>query len=245
MTGTIASLLGGLMGEGEGRGVRENTMTLAEILAALQDKARRMAEPNPFRVGDLVTVRRDADVKGCGEPHVVVDLLERPIVDDKAESGSNQFLRRYDMRVAHFQGDRLTVHAIDHSVLEPWTEAHAAVWLGRRDAGRAERPDSVSPHTPLTEIVRRLRAAGQRVTSAKIVWKQGDLVEIVGHKASNAAEPMLFGGRAIGFVELVDRSDDTTRVIYFDSDGDQRQQWFKPSDLQPYRSVGPVADEAG
>ena len=79
-----------------------------------------------------------------------------------------------------------------------------------------------------------------KLADAKITWKKGDLVELIGYEASHAAKPMQFEGRAVGFVVNVDHSDDTTRVVYFDEDGERRTQWFKPVDLKSFAAVEPV-----
>ncbi len=114
-------------------------------------------------------------------------------------------------------------------------------WRRRRPPGRAaggegDAGTAAHRHHP--------PAAGRspKLGDAKITWKKGDLVEILGHQASNAAEPMAFSGRSIGLVEVVDNSDETTRVIYFDNDGDRRTQWFKPVDLKPFTLETVVSD---
>jgi hypothetical protein len=211
--------------------------SLASRIAALRERAQRMAAPNPFKLGDVVTVRADADVKGAGQPHVVVEVYDKPIVDTKSETGSNQYLRTFDMRVAHFQGDHMTVHAIEHAVLEPWTEAHAQAIENRTRSDRSKGPTKILNTTSLQEVVRLLRSEGRRRLDAKITWKKGDLVEILGHEESRATEPMRFEGRSVGVVETVDRNDDTTRVIYFGIDGERCTQWLKQHELRPYSAV--------
>ena len=232
---------------GGGRSNRDDARTslsLDECIAALKDKAQRMAAPCPFSVGQLVTARADADVKGGGRPHIVVEVFDQPVTDPTAELGSNQFMRKYNMRVAHFVGNDMTVHAVDCSCFEVWTDAHANAWVAKQQAFQKKNgARQVSGETPLNEIVRLLRGEGRKLLEAKITWKKGDLVEILGFETSNAAKPMLFEGKAIGAVETVDKSDDTTKVTYFDDDGDRRSQWFKPIDLKPYMAVEPVQND--
>jgi hypothetical protein len=209
--------------------------SLEGCLAALHDRAQRSIAPCLFEPGDMVTVLPGSDVKGAGQPHVVVEVFAAPFIDQRAESGSNQFLRRFTMRVAHFQGDVMTEHAVDHGGFERWTDDHATAW---NVASVAEKTKSTAGKAHagmgLMEVVRILRGESKRLGDAKITWKKGELVEILGHDASNAAKPMAFEGRSVGLVERVDTSDDTTRVIYFDDDGDRRTQWFRPVDLKPY-----------
>jgi hypothetical protein len=242
MRGSLSSLLGGIGGGRRARSTRSNR-SLEALIAELHDTARRYAAPSPFRVGDLVTVRADSDTKGQGEPHVVVEIIDPPVVSDRAEAGSNQFLRKFDLKVAHFAGEHQTIHAIDSVVLEAWSERHAEAWQAKQQ----QRPEAdparkISADTPFAEVVRRLREERQRRVGGKITWKVGDIVEIVGHEDSNAASPMRFSGRAIGFVETIDSSDDTTRVVYYDEDGDRISQWFKICDLATFRAVEPVSE---
>ena len=215
-------------------------LDLDACLSALRDQASRMIAPCPFKAGDIVTVRAASDVKGAGNPHVVVEVLPEAVVDRRAEAGSNQFLRHYTMRVCHFHGDSLTVHAVDHSCFEPWNDAHASAWQSRREAARDNGQRKVDQGTPLTDVVRLLRGEGRKIAEARITWKKGDLVEVIGYETSHAAKPMQFEGRAVGFVVTVDHSDDTTRVVYFDEDGDRRSQWFKATDLKTFNAVEPV-----
>ena len=214
-------------------------LPLETCLAILRDHAHRMQQPCPFTAGDLVTVRAHSDVKGAGKPHIVVEVLAEPVVDMKAEAGSNQFLRKYTMRVCHYHGDSLTVHAVDHSCFEAWSEAHAQAWRSQQ-ATAANASNRISADAKLTDVVRVLRNEGRKLADAKITWKKGDLVELIGYEASHAAKPMQFEGRAVGFVVNVDHSDDTTRVVYFDEDGERRTQWFKPVDLKSFAAVEPV-----
>lgn len=243
MTGSFESMLSGLFSDdSEGDGTSERTtLPLGACIAALKDHARRLTTPCPFKCGDVVTVRPGTDVKGAGNPHVVVEVLTEPVTDRTAEGGSNRFLAKYTMRVAHFHGDTMTVHAVDHCVFEAWHEGHEAAWTSRQTSTSRKNTARPLASTPLNEVVRLLRAESKKFTEAKITWKKGDLVEILGHETSRAAKPMLFEGKAVGVVERVDHSDDTTRVIYFDDDGDRRTQWFKPVDLKPFSAVEPVS----
>lgn len=243
MSGTFEAFLSGITGgAGSDDGASDVTthLPLDVCLAALRDQARRIVEPCPFKAGDLITVRTGADVKGAGNPHIVVEVLAEPVTDTRAESGSNQFLRQYTMRVCHYHGDSLTVHAVDHACFEPWTDKHAQDWQAKQAAINRNGPRKVSHDTPLTEVVRMLRGEGKKVAEAKITWKKGDLVELIGYETSHAAKPMQFEGRAVGFVVTVDHSDDTTKVVYFDEDGDRRSQWFKPIDLKNFAAVESV-----
>jgi hypothetical protein len=243
MSSTIETLLSAMSGEDDDRQRPETvrtTLPLAHVIGALQDKAVRMSEACPFRVGDLLTVRPGSDVRGAGLPHIVVEVFADPVTDMRAEAGSNRYLSKYTMRVAHFHGDDMTVHAVDHSSFERWTDAHANAWMASQAKSGNKQGRKVTAETSLNDVVRLLRGEGRKFAEAKITWKKGDLVEIQGYETSNAAKPMMFEGKAVGVVETVDHSDDTTRVVYFDVDGDRRSQWFKPLDLKPFAAVEPV-----
>lgn len=243
MSGTFEAFLSSMTGGAGSEDSASDDLTslpLEACLQALRDQARRIVEPCPFKAGDLITVRTGADVKGAGNPHIVVEVLAEPVTDMKAESGSNQFLRQYTMRVCHYHGESLTVHAVDHACFEPWNDKHAEAWKARQATANRKGPRKVAPDTPLTDVVRLLRGEGKKVAEAKITWKKGDLVEVIGCEASHAAKPMQFEGRAVGFVVTVDHSDDTTKVVYFDEDGARRSQWFKPIDLKNFAAVESV-----
>lgn len=96
-----------------------------DILAlTLKEVAERYTAPNPFKVGDLVTVRRNYNRRGAGEPHCVVEVQS----DDRrfptnAEPGTQTFGERHNTRVACIGGSRNAVVCfwMDHYELEPWT----------------------------------------------------------------------------------------------------------------------------
>ncbi len=228
-------------GGGAAKGGDAAGVPLEQQVEALSAMAARVSAACPFKAGDLVTVRKGMDVRGAGKLHVVVEVLSEPVVDRSSEPGSNRYLNRYTMRVAHFCGADMTIHAVSHEVFEPWSEDHAELWRNQEseNAGRTSR--RLKPDVPLGDVVRVLREEGRRMQDAKISWKKGELVEILGYETSNAARPMLFGGRSVGLVETVDFSDETTRVVYFDDSGQRRAQWFRPIDLKPYTALEPVS----
>lgn len=241
MTALLDALLtGSSRSGGSGAGGDGTSIPLDRQIAALQQMSERAGAPCPFKRGDLVTVRPGMDVKGAGKPHVVIEVLDTPVIDLDSEPGSNRFLGRYTMRVAHYCGETMTQHAVDHTAFEAWNAAHEAAWQHRAGEEESTARKRLKSDVPLTEVARLLREEGRRISDAKITWKKGELVEITGHESSNAARPMHFGGRAIGLVETVDFSDETTRVVYFDDQGVRRTQWFKPVDLKPYAAVEPV-----
>jgi hypothetical protein len=63
--------------------------TLLEIFA-------RYAAGNPFKPGDLVTPRKNYNIRGAGQPHVVVEILDGAALAER-EAGS--IAHRADMRL--------------------------------------------------------------------------------------------------------------------------------------------------
>lgn len=72
------------------------------VIMDLTSIAERYSAPNPFKVGDIVTPRRGYNIRGSGEPHVVLETetsVPRFSVD-QSETSSSSFGRKLDMRVA-------------------------------------------------------------------------------------------------------------------------------------------------
>ncbi|WP_051949290.1 hypothetical protein [Methylosinus sp. PW1] len=97
-------------------------------IARLREAGERYAVGNLFRIGDIVTPRKDSDVKGAGDPHVVIETKD----SSKAEfafvgaPGSNTFGQRLDLRVLHISNDRIVPHWVESWQFEWWTEQTAA-----------------------------------------------------------------------------------------------------------------------
>lgn len=87
------------------------------ICATLREVFGRYVRQNPFKAGDLVTPVADSDMKGSGEPHIVLEVRARPEPDftasDPRHSGNNAYGRRNDMRVASSVGDSISQHWVE------------------------------------------------------------------------------------------------------------------------------------
>ena len=68
-----SELLGKLGGQ-----ARASTVFPEALIAELREVAKNYATPNPYKVGDLVTPRKSARMKGTGEPHIVVEAFKLP-----------------------------------------------------------------------------------------------------------------------------------------------------------------------
>lgn len=99
---------------------REETQPLAEaVVMDLQELAGRYAAGCPFKPGDLVQPRRGYCSRWERQPHIVLEVLEKPLepsYHDSEPSHSSGFGRRIDMRVA-----LLTKDGISPFWVESWT----------------------------------------------------------------------------------------------------------------------------
>lgn len=76
----LAKMIDALRGDDDdddGMGRRRNARISHEgQIARLRDAAPRFARNNPFKVGDFVTPVGDCNLKGAGEPHLVVAVMD-------------------------------------------------------------------------------------------------------------------------------------------------------------------------
>lgn len=105
------------------------------LCTTLREVADRYARQNPFKPGDLITPCVAGDMKGAGEPHVVLEVRGRPEPDfanakSVADTTSNAFGRRSDIRVASRCGDDIAPFWVESWQFElyrgPGSEAAAA-----------------------------------------------------------------------------------------------------------------------
>lgn len=93
------------------------------ILAfTLQEAAQRHAKGCPFKPGDLVTPRKGYNLKGAGEPHVVMEIMapepQRGEAAEKAYMGG--IARIYDMRVLSCVREDLIAYYAESYCYEAW-----------------------------------------------------------------------------------------------------------------------------
>ena len=106
-------------------------------VARLQDVAQAFHAPFPFKVGDLITPRADAPIKGAGEPHLVVEVNPNAeaLVDE--EFGASTYGARPTIRSLHLSNDKVVAHWSEHWFFVPWTEDLAFAAQAKREAAFA------------------------------------------------------------------------------------------------------------
>ncbi len=100
-----------------------------DIGAALVAHCRAFHQHHSFAIGDLVTWKpglKNRRVPRSGQPAVVIEVLDPPVVDGERESGSAYFNEPLDLVLGIFmdsgpaRGELLTWH-FDSRRLQPWT----------------------------------------------------------------------------------------------------------------------------
>lgn len=93
-------------------------------IARMREVAAKVASPNPFSVGDLVTPCAWASIKGAGDPHIVVEVgtLGRA-TNGNTEPGSVAYGAVLDMRVLSVSRDSVVAHWVESWMFEPYHPA--------------------------------------------------------------------------------------------------------------------------
>lgn len=86
----------------------------------LREVSARIAAGNPFKPGDLVTVRKDAPVKGAGKPHLVIEIDHEAKLC-QGEVGNWTGATRHDVIVLSVTGGDIAPHTVPHWMLERYT----------------------------------------------------------------------------------------------------------------------------
>lgn len=91
----------------------------------LKEAAGRYAAGNPFKVGDIITPRPDASVRGAGRPHVVIATRSDPQPVWTNEPGSNGYGICCDIRVLCFarHSDDVVAHWCESREFQPFHDA--------------------------------------------------------------------------------------------------------------------------
>lgn len=89
-------------------------------LRALEEAYRCVSEGGcPFRPGQFVTPRPGRVPKGEGEPHVVLEVFDPPLLG-KDEAGAAKECARNDMRVACYTSGRYATFMAESWEYEPY-----------------------------------------------------------------------------------------------------------------------------
>ena len=75
---------------------------LTEVkITTLKETYERYAEACTFKPGEFVTPRKGANMKGAGDPHIVLEVLATPVVPLDDAGGTN-FGQRHDILIAGY-----------------------------------------------------------------------------------------------------------------------------------------------
>lgn len=86
----------------------------------IMEAAARIAAGNIFRIGDLVTIRKDAPIRGAGKPHLVINIdLDAPLY--QGEMGGWSHAVRHDVTVLSIHGDHVVPHLVPFWMLEAYS----------------------------------------------------------------------------------------------------------------------------
>lgn len=129
---SLAKLLASIERDGDERPERKSPPDV--LCVTLREVFERYAAPCPFKPGDLVTTIKGANLRGAGEPHMVLDVLDRPTPNFAAAEGamdtsSCNFGQKRDMRLLCESEGRLTAFWVESWQFEPYalpTEQNAA-----------------------------------------------------------------------------------------------------------------------
>lgn len=107
------------LGDNDDDHIRNEGLPEAQI-ERLKEMAARIAAGNQFKTGDVVTMRKDAPLKGAGKPHVVIELCpDAPLHGGKEGNWTNG--ARFDVIVISVQGDNIVPHAVPFWALEAYS----------------------------------------------------------------------------------------------------------------------------
>lgn len=97
-------------------------------VSQLREALDRYIAPCPFKVGDLVTPRKNSSYRQGGDPHLVIEVFEQPVRNFSTETAQPGFGGKFDMRVIcmieHRVAGRLNHYVCPYTVeswqFEPW-----------------------------------------------------------------------------------------------------------------------------
>ena len=97
----------------------ETSILLEAAVMRLKEAYPRYTSKNPFEAGDLVTPVKGSNVKGAGNPHLVVEVFDPIVKMFEAGSNGNAPL---DMRVICITpNDNISAYYVEHADFEPYT----------------------------------------------------------------------------------------------------------------------------
>ena len=90
-------------------------------IARLREVSNLILKGNMFKPGDLVTVRKDAPIKGAGKPHLVVEIDTEANLHD-GEIGNWTRAARFDVILLCVSGNDIVPLVAPHWMLERYVE---------------------------------------------------------------------------------------------------------------------------
>jgi len=87
-------------------------------IARLKEAAARFTDDNPFKVGDVVTIRQDAPMKGEGEPHLVIESGSTNLGTAVPDEGNWTDGGIRNVRVLMLKDDLIMPYVLPHWALE-------------------------------------------------------------------------------------------------------------------------------
>lgn len=120
----LDELLGGMSSNRGQERDATNPVPEAQV-ATLSEAAERYAAGCPFKPGDLVTPRKGFNLKGAGDPCVVVEVPEVPYrnfeTSDPHDNGNPNYGGRLDVRILCFATGDVVAYWGESWKLEPYT----------------------------------------------------------------------------------------------------------------------------
>lgn len=129
MTDILREMLGGAIVKAMSSGDDDKVeMPVGEQIAALRSMSALYGARGRFKVGDLVTVHPNGDSRGKAQPHIVLEVLDKPIdhFPPDGNSGSNQWGLRLDIRVLTWAGEHITAFWLESWKLIPYNPDSSA-----------------------------------------------------------------------------------------------------------------------
>lgn len=91
------------------------------VIFRLRERAAEMAAPNPFKVGDLVTVKADTPFKGHGDMHLVIGVNDGGYPALLPTQDNYKVGVVFNVQVLTVRDDTVMPYVLPHWALKPWT----------------------------------------------------------------------------------------------------------------------------
>jgi len=90
-------------------------------IARLRETSERILFGNTFKPGDLVTVRKDAPIKGAGKPYLVIQI-DTDADLHAGDLGNWTYATRFNVITIFISNGDIVPIAAPHWMLEPYAE---------------------------------------------------------------------------------------------------------------------------